>query len=94
MPENEKAEAQKVLDQLWNEQLIPFPLTVGKITKGALEHTIHFHDSRIPTAEISLSESQSFTEAVRAAVLDRVTRMTGPLANWHPKKVATVKNGS
>jgi hypothetical protein len=29
MLEDQKAEAQKVLDQLWNEQLIPFTLTVG-----------------------------------------------------------------
>lgn len=89
--EGQKVEVQKVLDQLWNEELIPFPLTLGKITRDSIEQTIHFHDSRIHTAHISLDEAQPFTARVRAAVLDRVARMSGPLAAWHPKQTATVK---
>jgi hypothetical protein len=91
MFEDRAAEAQKVLDQLWNEQLIPFALTVGKLTKDATKHTIHFHDSRIRTAQIPLNEGQPFAEGVRAAVLERVARLSGPLANWHPEKATAAK---
>ena len=95
MPEDRKVEAQKALDQLWNEQLIPFALSVGKITRESDEYTIHFHDSRISTAQVSLSDGQSFTDGVRAAVLERVSRMSGPLANWEPeKKVDAAKTNS
>jgi hypothetical protein len=86
MLEDQKADAQKVLDQLWTEQLIPFPLTIGGMTQDATEYTLHFHDSRIRTVRISLSQRQPFIDGVRAAVLDRVARMSGPLTNWHPKK--------
>ena len=87
MPEDLKANAQKVLDELWNEQLIPFALTVGKITKDADEYTIHFHDSRIRTARVPLTEGTEglpFEDRVRSAVLDRVAKMSGPLKNWNP----------
>ena len=79
MPENQKLNVQKVLDELWNEQLIPFVLTVGKITKDDNEYTLHFHDSRMHTAHGIITESQPFRDLVRAAVLDRVARMSGPL---------------
>ena len=87
MPEDLKANAQKILDELWNEQLIPFALTVGKITKDADEYTIHFHDSRIRTAGVPLTEGTEglpFEDRVRSAVLDRVAKMSGPLKNWNP----------
>jgi hypothetical protein len=86
MVEDQRAEAQTVLDELWNEELIPFPLTVGKITQDDTEYTIHFHDSRIRTAMISVGEGQSFSERVRAAVLARVAKMSGPLPNWPLEK--------
>jgi len=74
-----ETEAQQVLDELWSEKLIPFSLNVGKITKASAEYTIHFYDSRIRTAHVPLTEGQSFREMVRAAVLDRVEKMSGPL---------------
>jgi hypothetical protein len=77
MPENQLEDVQKVLEELWNENLIPFVLTVGSLTRAADEYTIHFHDSRIRTANIHLIEGQSFEDLVRAAVLDRVARMSG-----------------
>jgi len=80
LPENHTAKAQKVLDALWSEQLIPFQLTVGKLTKSGEEYTIHFHDSRIHTAKILVTDYRHFKDLVRAAVLDRVARMSGPLS--------------
>jgi hypothetical protein len=76
MSENQLVDVQKVLEELWNENLIPFALTVGSLTRAADEYTIHFHDSRIRTANIHLIEGQSFEDLVRAAVLDRVARMS------------------
>ena len=85
MQENQKAKAQEVVDQLWNEQLVPFALTIGKITQDLEECTIHFHDSRLRTVQLSLNEGKLFPEMVRAAVLERVAKMSGPLTNWQPK---------
>jgi hypothetical protein len=75
------AEAQQVLNELWAEEVIPFALNIGKITKDQDidEYTIHFYDSRMRSAAVSLNEGTSFRDLVRAAVLDRVARMSGSL---------------
>jgi hypothetical protein len=74
-------EAQQVLDELWREELIPFQLNVGQFTKeeDSGNYTIHFHDSRIRTALVTFPQGQLWAEIVRAAVLARVARMSGPL---------------
>jgi hypothetical protein len=74
-----ETEAQQVLDELWVEKKIPIQLKVGKLTKGIGEYTIHFHDARIRTADIPLLEGHSFRDMVRAAVLARVAKLSGPL---------------
>jgi hypothetical protein len=74
-----EAEAQQVLDELWNEKLIPIRLNVGKLTKGAGEYTIHFYDSRIFTASVPLTKDHSFRDMVRESVLARVAKISGPL---------------
>ena len=82
MPENPlslEAETQQVLDVLWKEKLIPFELSVGKITKASGHYVIHFHDSRMHTALVPLTEGQSWAEMVRAGVLARVAKLSGPL---------------
>ena len=81
-----EAEAQQVLDELWDEKLIPFPLNVGKITKASAEYTIHFYDSRIHSARVPLTRGHSFRELVRSAVLDRVAKMSGPLKDSPKQK--------
>lgn len=73
-------EAQQVLDQLWNEKELPFALHIGKIVKGSGAYTIHFHDSRIRTAQVDLAPGLSFRDMVRTSVLDRVAKISGPLA--------------
>ena len=72
-------EAQQVLDELWSERAIPFALRVGKLSKGIGEYTIFFHDSRIRSALIPLTEDRSFRDMVRTSVLARVAQMSGPL---------------
>jgi hypothetical protein len=74
-----ETEAQEVLDELWKESLIPFELNVGKLSKAPGMYIIHFHDSRIYTAHVPLTEGQSWKEMVRSAVLARVEKLTGPL---------------
>jgi len=83
-----EAEAQGVLDELWSEKVIPFALSVGKLTKGMGEYTIHFHDSRIRTARILLTAHSSFRDMVRTSVLARVAQMSGPLQKPHTQSVA------
>lgn len=74
-----EVEAQQVLDELWGEKLIPFPLNVGKITKDIGEYTIHFYDSRLHSANVSLIEGHSFRDLLRTAVLERVAKLSGSL---------------
>ena len=74
-----EAEAQQVLDELWSEKLLPFKLRVGEISKAVDEYTLHFYDSRIRTARVPITADQPFEELVRAAVLERVEKISGPL---------------
>jgi hypothetical protein len=75
-----KLEAQQTLDELLNEQLVPFKLYAGEvIPESSGGYTIRFHDSRIRSVTFTMGAGQSFKEAVRAATLDQVTRMSGPL---------------
>ncbi len=73
-----ESEAQQVLNELWAAKLIPFKLAVGKIAKASGHYILHFYDSRMHTAEVPLTEGQSWAEMVRIAVLDRVAKL-GPL---------------
>lgn len=78
-----KAEAQQVLDELWSEKLIPFPLNVVKISKAPGEYTIHFYGSRIRPARIARTKGRSFRDLVRSAVLARVAKKrSDPVKNW------------
>jgi hypothetical protein len=73
--------AQPVLDRLFKEQLIPFQLTAAKVDcLGPNEYIIRFHDSRLRSVDVSWDKGQSFEDVFRASMLDRVTRMSGPLA--------------
>ena len=87
MPRNPitvELEVQQVLNELWNEKLLPFALSVGKITKEPDEYIIHFHDSRISTARVPFIQGLSFKDMVRAAVLRCVGEMNGPWS-WPEK---------
>jgi len=75
-----KLEAQSVLDDLWTRKLIPFQLTAHKVESlGLDEYAIRFYDSRLHSVDVSWEKQESFKDAVRAAVLARVGRLTGPL---------------
>jgi len=75
-----KLEAQQALNELWKEQLVPFKLTVGKIVAvDSSEYTLHFFDSRLRSVSVPWQAGQSFKDQVRAAVKERVARLSGPL---------------
>ncbi len=81
-----KLEAQQVLDELMRESLIPFKLTAGKIvSEDSLHYTVHFFDSRLRSVNLVWEAGQSFKDLFRAAVLDGVTRVSGPLYRKKPE---------
>jgi hypothetical protein len=101
MIEDKKAEAQETLDELFNEDLIPFELSARKLdTIAPDEHRIRFYDSRLHSVVISCSKGLGFKKVFRAAILDRVKRMSGPLykkfarecAKHFPKAATVVVN--
>jgi hypothetical protein len=67
-----EAEAQNLIEELWAERLIPFALKVGKITRAPDGYTLHFFDSRLHTALVTLTKGYSFRDRVRSAVVSRV----------------------
>jgi hypothetical protein len=80
MIEEQTAATQQVLDELLSEKLIPFALTAyGVITNGQGEYVVPFRDSRIHSCRFFWKEGEDFKQVVRAAVLERVNRMSGPL---------------
>lgn len=72
-----EAETQRLLDDLWSEEAIPFALNVGKIVEGDNDYVLHFYDSRIHSAHIPTTYGP-FSERVKSAVLARVAIMDGP----------------
>lgn len=74
-----KLGAQETLDELYAAHLIPFELSARVVESlGLEEYIVRFHDSRLPSIDVSCREDQSFKEVVRRAVLDRVSRMSSP----------------
>ena len=75
-----KLEAQTALDELMQENQLPFKLEARKVvSEDSSQYNIHFYDSRFHSITVPWEAGQSFKEVVRAAVLDRVSRLTGPL---------------
>lgn len=74
-----KLSAQQTLDELFAERLIPFKLSAHVVDSlGLEEYIVRFHDSRLHSVDVSCPEGSSFKEMVRAAVLDRVSRLGYP----------------
>ncbi len=80
MLEEHKVDAQQTLDELFSEGLLPFKLNARRVESlGPEEYIVRFHDSRLHSLDISCLEGQCFKDVFRAAVLERVGRMSGPL---------------
>lgn len=75
-----KLRVQQELDWLLGEHMIPFELTAYLVATNAREHVVRFNDSRIHSFHFCWQEGEDFKAVVRAAILDRVNNMSGPLA--------------
>lgn len=74
-----KLGAQQTLDKLFVERLIPFKLSAHVVDSlGREEYIVRFHDARLHSVDVSCPEGRPFEEMVRAAVLDRVSRLGYP----------------
>ena len=73
-----KLAAQQALDELMEEGLLPFALTVEKLTViSQIQYTIKFDDSRLNSMEVFwIEEDRSFKDVVRATVLDQVSSLS------------------
>jgi hypothetical protein len=81
--ENMKLTVQETLDELFSEHLIPFRLTAQKVNSdGCDEFSVPFHDSRIHSVTFCWKRGRAFKEVVRAAVLERVARMSISLTDF------------
>jgi hypothetical protein len=80
MQKEQLAEAQQVLKELFREGLLPFELSAETIVSIAPdEYVVRFYDTRLRSVDLSWREGESFKEAFRAAVLERIKRLSGPL---------------
>ena len=71
--------AQQSLDELFAERLIPFALSARVVESlGLEEYIVRFHDARLLAVDVSCPDGRSFNEMVKAAVLDRVSRLGHP----------------
>ena len=85
MLENQKVEAQETLDELFDAHLLPFELSASKVEPlGTKECQVRFYDSRLHSVHVLWLKGQRFKDIFRAAVLDRVKRLSGPL-RWNKK---------
>lgn len=79
MLEEQRVEAQQTLDELFSEGLLPFALSAHKLESiGNEEYIVRFHDSRLASVDVSWPRAQSFKDVFRAALLERVGRLSGP----------------
>jgi len=79
--EEQRLEGQEVLDELFKEHRLPFKLSARALESiGGDEYIVRFHDSRLRSVDISWRQGQSFKVVFLAAVLQRVKRLSGPIA--------------
>lgn len=87
--EPDRKEAQEVLDELFNEALLPFALTAHAVEPiGLQEYMIRFNDSRLRSVLVSWYEGLSFKDVFRTATLERVKAYSGPLRHISATKTS------
>ena len=78
MLEEQKADAQQALDELFAASLLPFKLSARVVREiGVEEYEIYFHDSRLYSVDVSWLPGECFKDVFRAAVLERVGELSG-----------------
>ena len=77
-----RPQAQSVLDNLFKDQVLPFELTAKNVECiGSNEYIVRFFDSRLRSVDVSWKKDQSFAEVFQVAMIDRLKRLSGPLAS-------------
>lgn len=68
--------AQRVLDELRKDQLIPFPLVAFKMDSPSApgSYRIRFYDSRLYGVDVDWRPGESFKDLFRAAVLKALAK--------------------
>jgi len=78
MLEDQKAEAQEILDELYSKQVLLFKLSACVVESiGGDEYIVRFHDSRLNSIDVTWREGECFKDVFRTAVLERMGRMNG-----------------
>ena len=78
MLEDQRAEAQQALDELFSERLLPFKLSAQSVELvGFEDYIVLFHDSRLYSVDVVWHEGESFKDAFRTALLDLLERRRG-----------------
>lgn len=71
-------EAQEALDDLMQENRLPFTMKVGMVVGvGPSQYSVRFFDSRLHSVTVTWETGQSFKDLVRSAVLEEVRKMPG-----------------
>lgn len=77
MLEEQRAEAQQTLDELFNERLLPFELAADRLDSiGGEEYIVRFRDHRLRSIDVSWIQGQPFKDVFRAAIVERLRRMS------------------
>jgi len=85
MLENEKAQAQQTLDELWAEHGIPFKLTAHNVEAGDQPnyYRVYFLDSRLPQLLIYSPSKESFNAAFRSVIERTVGKRSQAKGDGH-----------
>jgi len=74
-----RTDTQQVLDNLYNEHLIPFKLVAHNVTQeGSREFRISFYDSRLHSVVVEAGQAAPIADQVRVAVLGRLAGRRDP----------------
>jgi hypothetical protein len=75
-----RPQAQAVLDNLFKNDVLPFELTATNVECiGPNEYIVRFYNTRLRSVDVSWKNDQSFEEVFQAALVDRVSRLSGSL---------------
>jgi hypothetical protein len=90
-----RADAQQVLDDLFEKNLIPFRLHAREVKSiGMDEFVIRFHDSRLRSIDVTWKSGESFKKPFRVAILGRIERISGgPYTKLEPKRATSHSSG-
>ena len=80
LEEDQKAEAQQTLDELFSQYQLPFKLSARRVASiGVEEYIVYFQDGGLPSVDVSWHQGQCFKDVFRTAVMEKVKKVSGPL---------------